>query len=148
MILKECYYVAYHTVDYSDENKIKTHKDAYLDYTNALLVAQEIAKCCDIVDDVSVIDGSTGEILDEFDGDTEGYRHDVAALIEEEPACNDDTFKDRFGYTWKRQGGGYWSLDCTGINCRDCDYSQGLGSCQTDLLTLEEVTKRISGVTR
>ena len=65
MILAKCYYVNYHVVDFSAKNEATTfhHEDMYQDYNNALLVAKELVKCLDVVDDVSVIDGLTGEIL-------------------------------------------------------------------------------------
>ena len=65
MILSRCYYVSYSVADFSAKNEATTfhHEDMYQDYNNALLVAKELVKCLDIVDDVCVIDGLTGEIL-------------------------------------------------------------------------------------
>ena len=64
MILAKCYCVNYYVADFSAEGKSTHHEDFYQDYNNALLVAKELVKCLDVIDDVCVIDGLTGEILD------------------------------------------------------------------------------------
>lgn len=58
-----CYIVIYHVADFSTGDKPVCHEDAYQSYDNALLVAKDLAKCLDVVDDVYVIDGLTGEVF-------------------------------------------------------------------------------------
>lgn len=101
MVLKECYYVCYRTVDYSEEGKTKTHEDAYLDYTNALLVAKELTKCLDLVGNISVIDGSTAEVLDEFESN-----ETIASATEMAKEETIPVFKDIF----EDENGGIWRL--------------------------------------
>ena len=118
MILSKCYYVSYHVADFSAEGKPTHHEDFYQDYNNALLVAKELVKCLDVVDDVYVIDGLTGEILNTVS---------KAALKEDEiedgnaptPA---DTFEDENGGIWRLTEDGKWDYDCTNFGCPDCAY--------------------------
>ena len=120
MILSRCYYVNYHVVDFSAKNEATTfhHEDMYQDYNNALLVAKELVKCLDVVDDVCVIDGLTGEILDTVS---------KAALNENEVEEDSiptftDTFEDKNGGIWRLMEDGRWDYDCTNRNCSDCVY--------------------------
>ena len=120
MILAKCYYVNYHVVDFSAKNEATTfhHEDMYQDYNNALLVAKELVKCLDIVDDVYVIDGLTGEILNTVskaapnENDTE----------EDSIPTFTDTFEDKNGGIWRLMEDGRWDYDCTDRNCSDCVY--------------------------
>ena len=118
MILAKCYYVNYYVADFSADGKSTHHEDFYQDYNNALLVAKELVKCLDIVDDVYVIDGLTGEILDTVS---------KAAPKEDEiekdsiPAFT-DTFEDKNGGTWQLMEDGKWDYDCLGLDCSDCVY--------------------------
>ena len=118
MILAKCYYVNYYVADFSADGKSTHHEDFYQDYNNALLVAKELVKCLDVVDDVYVIDGLTGEILDTVS---------KAAPKEDEiekdsiPAFT-DTFEDKNGGTWQLMEDGRWDYDCTDRNCLDCVY--------------------------
>ena len=60
MILSRCYYVSYHVADFSADGEPTYHEDTYQNYNNALLVAKELVKCLDVIDDVYVIGGLTG----------------------------------------------------------------------------------------
>ena len=118
MILAKCYYVNYHVVDFSAEGKLTHHEDFYQDYNNALLVAKELVKCLDIVDDVYVIDGLTGEIL-----------NTVSKAAPKEDGIEDnnasapaDIFEDKNGGIWRLMEDGRWDYDCTNRNCSDCVY--------------------------
>ena len=118
MILSRCYYVNYYVADFSAEGKLTHHEDMYQDYNNALLVAKELVKCLDVVDDVCVIDGLTGEILDTVskaapnENDTE----------EDSIPTFTDTFEDKNGGIWRLMEDGRWDYDCTNRNCLDCVY--------------------------
>ena len=118
MILSRCYYVSYHVADFSTDGKSTCYEDIYQDYNNALLVAKELVKCLDVVDDVYVIDGLTGEILDTVskaapnENDTE----------EDSIPTFTDTFEDKNGGIWRLMEDGRWDYDCTNRNCLDCVY--------------------------
>ena len=118
MILSRCYYVSYHVADFSAEGEPACHEDAYQDYNNALLVAKELVKCLDVVDDVCVIDGLTGELLNVIsraapnENDTE----------EDSIPTFTDTFEDKNGGTWQLMEDGKWDYDCLGLDCSDCIY--------------------------
>ena len=58
-----CYIVIYYVTDFPMGEEPVRHEDAYRSYDNALLVAKDLAKCLDVVDDVYVIDGLTGEVI-------------------------------------------------------------------------------------
>jgi len=137
MVLKKCYYVVYRTADYSDENKTKVHEDAYFDYTNALLVAQELTKCLDIIGNTSVIDGFTGEVLDEFECDN------IAASVaektkEEAPSIIRETFKDKNGGIWYLTDDGKWDYECANRDCLDCIYYDKSRCCEVVAPLCEE----------
>ena len=125
MILARCYYVSYHVADVSAEGKSTCHEDAYQDYNNALLVAKELVKCLDVIDDVCVIDGLTGEILNTVS---------KAALKEDEieedsiPTFT-DTFEDENGGIWRLTEDGKWDYDCTNFGCPDCAYCNNDNGC-------------------
>lgn len=144
MILSNRYYNTYNVADFANNGKHTTYEDKYFCYNNALLAAKELATCQDIVGTVRTIDGLTGEVMYEFDNEGNWFHHDA----EEKPCCSENnfTFVDRFGYTWKEQSKGLWSMDCQGISCRDCKYNTNAGNCKTDYLTLEEITNRIAEI--
>ena len=127
MILAKCYYVNYHVADFSAKDDRPTHhEDIYQDYNNALLVAKELVKCLDVVDDVYVIDGLTGEILNTV----------FKAAPKEDEIEDDsiptftDTFVDKNGGIWQLMEDGKWDYDCLGRNCSDCVYrNSDNGSC-------------------
>lgn len=118
MILTKCYYVNYYVADFSAEGKPTHHEDLYQDYNNALLVAKELVKCLDVIDDVCVIDGLTGELLNAIS--KTAPKEDE---IEEDsiPAFA-DTFEDKNGGIWRLLEDGRWDYDCIGRNCLDCVY--------------------------
>ena len=120
MILAKCYYVNYHVADFSAKNEATTfhHEDIYQDYNNALLVAKELVKCLDVVDDIYVIDGLTGEILNtvfKAAPKEDEIEDDIAPV----PA---DIFEDKNGGIWRRMEDGRWDYDCTNFGCSDCAY--------------------------
>lgn len=118
MILAKCYYVNYYVADFSAEGKSTHHEDMYQDYNNALLVAKELVKCLDVVDDVCVIDGLTGEILN-----TVSKTAPKEDEIEEDSIPTfTDTFEDKNGGIWRLTEGGRWDYNCTDRNCLDCIY--------------------------
>ena len=118
MILAKCYYVNYYVADFSAEGKSTHHEDAYQDCNNAILIAKELVKCLDVVDDVYVIDGLTGEVLNTVskaapnENDTE---KDSIPIFT-------DTFEDKNGGIWRRMEDGRWDYDCTNFGCSDCAY--------------------------
>ena len=118
MILTKCYHVNYYVADFSADGKSTHHEDIYQDHNNALLVAKELVKCLDVVDDVYVIDGLTGELLDT-----------VSKAAPKEDEIEDDsiptfidTFEDKNGGTWQLMEDGKWDYDCTNFDCSDCVY--------------------------
>ena len=127
MILSRCYYVNYHVVDFSAKNEATTfhHEDMYQDYNNALLVAKELVKCLDIVDDVYVIDGLTGEILN-----TVSKAAPKEDEIEEDNApAPADTFEDKNGGIWRLNEDDKWEYDCSNFGCGDCIYCNSDNRC-------------------
>ena len=118
MILAKCYYVNYHVVDFSAEGKSTHHEDFYQDYNNALLVAKELVKCLDVVDDVYVIDGLAGEILNTVSKAAPKENEDEEDSI---PTFT-DTFEDKNGGIWRLLENGKWDYDCTDLCCSDCIY--------------------------
>lgn len=120
MMLTKCYCVVYQVADFAADGEFIYHQDTYRDHNNALLVAKDLAKCFDIVDDVYVIDGLTGEVLntilkDEPQEDT--AEEDDAPVFTEE-------FDDGTGGMWRRANDGKWEYDCTGFGCSDCAYCE------------------------
>ena len=118
MILTKCYYVNYYVADFSADGKSTHHEDIYQDHNNALLVAKELVKCLDVVDDVYVIDGLTGEILNTVSKAAPNENE-----VEEDsiPAFT-DTFEDKNGGTWQLMEDGRWDYDCLDRDCSDCVY--------------------------
>ena len=118
MILSRCYYVNYYVADFSAEGKSTHHEDMYQDCNNAMLVAKELVKCLDVVDDVYVIDGLTGEILDTVSKAAPNENKAEEGSI---PTFT-DTFEDKNGGIWRLLEDGRWDYDCTDRNCSDCVY--------------------------
>lgn len=118
MILAKCYYVNYYVADFSADGKSTHHEDFYQDYNNALLVAKELVKCLDVVDDIYVIDGLTGEILNTVSkaapNENEAEENSIPTFT--------DTFEDKNGGIWRLMEDGRWDYDCTDRNCLDCVY--------------------------
>ena len=118
MILSRCYYVSYHVADFTAKGEPTYHEDAYQDCNNAMLVAKELVKCLDVVDDVYVIDGLTGEILD-----TVSKAAPNGNEVEEDSIPTfTDTFEDKNGGIWRLLENGKWDYDCTDLCCSDCIY--------------------------
>ena len=125
MILAKCYYVNYYVADFSAEGKSTHHEDFYQDYNNALLVAKELVKCLDVVDDVCVIDGLTGELLNAIS---------KTALNEDEIEDDNaptptDTFEDENGGIWRLNEDDKWEYDCSNFGCGDCVYCNSDNRC-------------------
>lgn len=118
MILAKCYYVNYYVADFSADGKSTHHEDIYQDHNNALLAAKELVKCLDVVDDVYIIDGLTGEILDTVSKATPNENE----VEEDGIPIFKDTFEDKNGGIWRRMEDGRWDYDCTERNCFDCVY--------------------------
>lgn len=118
MILTKCYYVNYYVADFSAEGKSTHHEDMYQDYNNALLVAKELVKCLDVVDDIYVIDGLTGEILNTI---SKSAPNEDKTEEDSIPTFT-DTFVDKNGGIWRLNADGKWDYDCTNRNCSDCVY--------------------------
>lgn len=134
MMLTKCYCVVYHVADFAADGEFICHQDTYRDHNNALLVAKDLAKYFDVVDDVYVIDGLTGEVLntilkDEPQKDiTE--KNDAPVFTEE--------FDDGTGGMWRRANDGKWEYDCTGFGCSDCAYCGTDQRCLARLATTTE----------
>lgn len=118
MILTKCYYVNYYVADFSADGKSTHHEDIYQDHNNALLVAKELVKCLDVVDDVYVIDGLNGAILNTV---SKAAPNENKAEEDSIPTFT-DTFEDKNGGTWQLMEDGRWDYDCTDRNCLDCIY--------------------------
>lgn len=130
MMLTKCYYVVYHVADFAADNEFICHQDAYRSHDNALLVAKDLAKCLDVADNVFVIDGLTGEVLNTILKDApqedKAEEDDAPADNTSDPA---DTYKDKNGDTWFRISDGRWRIDCTNRHCADCPYYSEEGDC-------------------
>ena len=130
MMLTKCYCVVYHVADFSADGEFICRQDTYRDHNNALLVAKDLAKCLDVADNVFVIDGLTGEVLNTIlkDAPQEGKTEEDDA-----PADNTsdpvDTYRDKNGDTWFRISDGRWRIDCTNRHCADCPYFNEEGDC-------------------
>ena len=126
MILAKCYYVNYYVADFSAKNNKPTHhEDAYQDYNNALLVAKELTKCLDVVDDVCIIDGLTGELLNAVSkaapNENETEEDSIPIFI--------DTFEDKNGGIWRLNEDDKWEYDCSNFGCGDCIYCNSDNRC-------------------
>ena len=130
MMLTKCYYVVYHVADFTADNEFICHQDAYRDHNNALLVAKDLAKCLDVADNVFVIDGLTGEVLNTILKDApqedKAEENDAPA---DDASIPVDTYKDKNGDTWFRISDGRWRIDCTNRHCADCPYYSEEGDC-------------------
>lgn len=130
MMLTKCYYVVYHVADFAADNEFICHQDAYRDHNNALLVAKDLAKCLDVADNVFVIDGLTGEVLNTILKDAP-----QEDKVEEDDAPADnastpvDTYRDKNGDTWFRISDGRWRIDCSNRHCAGCPYYSEEGDC-------------------
>ena len=129
-----CYIVIYYVTDFPMGEKPVRHEDAYRNYDNALLVAKDLAKCLDIVDDVYVIDGLTGEVINTILKDAP--QEDKTE--ENDAPASTDTFDDGTGGVWRRANDGKWSYDCAGFGCSDCAYCGTDQRCLARLATTAE----------
>lgn len=125
MILAKCYYVNYYVADFSADGKSTHHEDIYQDHSNALLVAKELVKCLDVIDDVYVIDGLTGEILNTVSKAAPNENE----VEEDSIPTFTDTFVDKNGGIWRLIEDGRWDYDCTDRNCLDCIYCNSNKRC-------------------
>lgn len=130
MMLTKCYYVVYHVADFAADGEFICHQDTYRDHNNALLVAKDLAKCLDVADNVFVIDGLTGEVLNTILKDApqedKTEEDDAPADNTSDPV---DTYRDKNGDTWFRISDGRWRIDCTNRHCADCPYFSEEGDC-------------------
>ena len=130
MMLTKCYYVVYHVADFAADGEFICHQDTYRDHNNALLVAKDLAKCLDVADNVFVIDGLTGEVLNTILKDApqedRAEEDDAPADSTSDPV---DIYKDKNGDTWFRISDGRWRIDCTNRHCADCPYFSEEGDC-------------------
>lgn len=129
-----CYIVIYYVTDYPMGKEPVRHEDAYRNYDNALLVAKDLAKCLDIVDDVYVIDGLTGEVINTILKDAP--QEDKTE--ENDAPASTDTFDDGTGGVWRRANDGKWSYDCAGFGCSNCAYCGTDQRCLARLATTAE----------
>lgn len=118
MILSKCFYVSYSVADFSADGEPTCYEDIYRDYNNAMLVAKELVKCLDVVDDVYVIDGLTGEILNTVSKAAPNENE----VEEDSIPTFTDTFEDKNGGIWRLLEDGRWDYDCTDLCCSDCIY--------------------------
>lgn len=130
MMLTKCYYVVYHVADFAADGEFICHQDTYRDHNNALLVAKDLAKCLDVADNVFVIDGLTGEVLNTIlkDAPQEDKVEEDGAPADSVPTPM-DTYKDKNGDTWFRISDGRWRIDCSNRHCADCPYYSEEGDC-------------------
>ena len=130
-----CYIVIYYVADFPMGKEPVRHEDAYRNYDNALLVSKDLAKCLDVVDDVYVIDGLTGEVINTILKNAP--QEDIA---EEEKIPNfKDSFDDGTGGMWRLTEDNEWDYDCTGFLCTNCVYCDDGRNCLVrDPVTKEE----------
>lgn len=130
MMLTKCYYVVYHVADFAADGEFICHQDTYRDHNNALMVAKDLAKCLDVADNVFVIDGLTGEVLNTILKDApqedKTEEDDAPADNTSDPV---DTYRDKNGDTWFRISDGRWRIDCSNRHCADCPYFSEEGDC-------------------
>lgn len=135
MMLTKCYYVVYHVADFAADNEFICHQDTYRDHNNALLVAKDLAKCLDVADNVFVIDGLTGEVLNTIlkDAPQEDKTEEDNAPADNTEKSNapipEDIYKDKNGDTWFRISDGRWRFDCSNRHCAYCPYYEGEYGC-------------------
>lgn len=130
MMFTKYYCVVYHVADFAADGEFICHQDTYRDHNNALLVAKDLAKCLDVADNVFVIDGLTGEVLNTILKDAP---QEDKAEEDDAPADNTsdpvDTYRDKNGDIWFRIDDGRWRIDCTNRHCADCPYYSEEGDC-------------------
>lgn len=84
----------------------------------------------DVADNVFVIDGLTGEVLNTILKDApqkdKTEEDDAPADNTSDPV---DTYKDKNGDTWFRISDGRWRIDCTNRHCAGCPYYSEEGDC-------------------
>lgn len=129
-----CYIVIYYVTDYPMGEEPVRHEDAYRNYDNALLVAKDLAKCLDVVDDVYVIDGLTGEVINTILKDAP----QEDKIEKDDAPASTDTFDDGTGGVWRRANDGKWSYDCAGFECSECAYCGTDQRCLARLATTTE----------
>lgn len=123
-----CYIVIYYVADFPMGKEPVRHEDAYRNYDNALLVTKDLAKCLDVVDDVYVIDGLTGEVINTILKDAP-----QEDKTEEDDTPTDNTeknnapissgiFDDGTGGVWQLTVDNKWDYQCLGLICSDCAY--------------------------
>lgn len=133
-MLTKCYCVVYHVADFAADNVSICHQDIYQDHNNALLVAKDLAKCSDVINDVYVIDGLTGEVLNTIPKDVSQEN-----MTEEDnaPAFTEE-FDDGTGGVWQRTDDGKWDYDCLSLTCANCAYYNEGNCFASDPMTEEE----------
>lgn len=127
-MITACYIVTYYVADFPAGDNPVRYEDAYRDHNNALLVAKDLAKCLDVVGDVYVIDGLTGEVLNtilkDMPQEDTTEEDDVPADNAEKNNAPTpvDIYKDKNGDTWFRISDGRWRFYCVNRYCADCPY--------------------------
>ena len=113
-----CYIVMYYVTDFPMGEEPVRHEDAYRNYDNALLVAKDLAKCLDVVDDVYIIDGLTGEVINAILKD----KPQEDTTKEDDAPASTDSFDDGTGGVWRLTEDNEWDYDCTSLMCHNCAY--------------------------
>lgn len=122
-----CYIVIYYVTDYPMGEEPVRHEDAYRNYDNALLVAKDLAKCLDVVDDVYVINGLTGEVINTIlkDAPQEDKAEEDNApadnIKKNNAPISSGIFDDGTGGVWQLTVDNKWDYQCLG--CAYCDNS-------------------------
>lgn len=123
-----CYIVIYYVTDYPMGEEPVRHEDAYRNYDNALLVAKDLAKCLDVVDDVYVINGLTGEVINTIlkDAPQEDKAEEDNApadnIKKNNAPISSGIFDDGTGGVWQLTVDNKWDYQCLGLVCSDCAY--------------------------
>ena len=123
-----CYIVIYYVTDYPMGEEPVRHEDAYWNYDNALLVAKDLAKCLDVVDDVYVINGLTGEVINTILKDApqedKSEKNDAPADNTEKnnAPISSGILDDGTGGVWQLTVDNKWDYQCLGLVCSDCAY--------------------------
>ena len=154
MMLTNCYCVVYHVADFAADGEFICHQDAYRDHNNALLVAKDLVKCFDVVDDVYVIDGLTGEVLntilkdepqkditeeDDVPADnTDENNTSTNTAKKDDAPISGGIFEDGTGGVWQLIEDNKWNYQCLGVACSDCAYCDGSHCFARDPMTEEE----------
>ena len=129
MMLTKCYCVVYHVADFAADGEFICHQDTYRDHNNALLVAKDLAKCSDVINDVYVIDGLTGEVLNTIlkdapqkDTSEEDDNTSTDAAKKDGAPISSGIFDDGTGGVWQLTVDNKWDYQCLGLACSDCTY--------------------------